>query len=245
MAFVLKDSQFLLGQHNVTSFTGGHDMQQSCTVVEWKPHGNDGYVEKYPGIKTYTHSLNGAADFSASGINSMINPTTVGTQYALTLLPNGSATAVGGPAIFTRGILSDFKAPTGEVDTIAGFSLTVDSDTAEVNGVCGLPLAARTSTTTGSVITMAGPTASQKLYASLNITAVSGTTPALVATIQSATLVGFGSPTTRATFTSANAAGWQWLTPVAGAITDGFWRVVFTISGTTPSFTAACSFGVL
>jgi hypothetical protein len=109
--------------------------------------------------------------------------------------------------------------------------MSMTSDTTAVEGMIAAPLALRSSTLTGSVLTMAGPTASQRLYVGMNLTAATSTAT-MVVTIQSATLVGFGSPTTRATLTATTAATPSWqFTSVAGPITDGFWRAVLTYSG--------------
>ena len=113
-----------------------------------------------------------------------------------------------------------------------------------IRGVIGANRTA-TSSSTGPIQTMAGPTATQSIYAGLHILAMSGTAgPTLAVTIQSATLIGFGSPTTRLTIPTQSAVGAVWATPVLGAVTDGFWRVNFTITGTNPSFTFVGLFGI-
>ena len=60
-----------------------------------------------------------------------------------------------------------------------------------------------------------------------------GTTPTITVIVQSAALVGFGSPTTRLSFTLANGVTSEMLS-VAGPITDAFWRVSYTVTGPTP-----------
>lgn len=242
-AFTLTSSEVLVGSADITTFTGTYTVAGSVAMQEANVHGGGGFVRRYPGLKSFTTSLSGFADFDAGAVSRAITPTSVGSQVPVTIVPVDTATA-GDTAIFTRGLFSDVEATGGAIGEMATFSATVGSDTALVGGMIGAPLAARTSTFTGPVLAMTGPTAAQALYANLHVIAASGTTPSMTVTIQSATTVGFGSPTTRATFTAVTGATSQWITPVAGAITDGFWRVVMTISGTTPSFTAACAFGV-
>ena len=81
------------------------------------------------------------------------------------------------------------------------------------------------------------------MYAGLHITAASGTTPTLVVKVQSDDNAGFTSATDRITFTSANSIGGQW-SSVAGAVTDDYWRVTWTVGGTSPSFTFVVALGI-
>jgi hypothetical protein len=179
---------------------------------------------------------------ASTGITMNITPTNIGTQYAWGASLPGSAAA--DPAVFGRGLLTSYTPIEGAIGDKASFAMTFRQDLVTVlNGQLASTLAARTSTANGTILTMTGPTASQRLYAGLHITAASGSTPTLDVTIESAALVGFGSPTTRITFTQAAAAGWQF-SSVAGAVTDGFWRAVFTIGGSSPSFTVAVFLGV-
>lgn len=80
---------------------------------------------------------------------------------------------------------------------------------------------------------MGGMTSGERMYAGLHLTcATLGTTARmLVMIIQSATASGFGSPTTRATFTRSTAIGAEWATPVAAPSTENlWWRANWTLS---------------
>jgi hypothetical protein len=105
----------------------------------------------------------------------------------------------------------------------------------------------KTVTGSGSVFQLGAVSAAQKLYAALHVLApVAGVTPTLNVKVQSAALVGFGSPTDRITFAQAVALGAQWGAPAAGAITDQFYRVTWTIGGTgSPSFPFVVVVGIL
>ncbi len=70
-----------------------------------------------------------------------------------------------------------------------------------------------------------------------------GGSPTLDVTIESAALVGFGSPTTRMTFSQMTARGAQFAS-VAGAITDPYWRVKWTLGGSTPGFALVVAIGI-
>ena len=64
------------------------------------------------------------------------------------------------------------------------------------------------------------------------------------ASVQSDDAVGFPSPTTRLTFAAATAIGAQQLTLDGPIPTDTFWRINWTIAGTTPSVTALITLGI-
>lgn len=105
------------------------------------------------------------------------------------------------------------------------------------------PGTARTATGTGSIVQVGAVPAGKSMYVALHVVSATGTTPSITVTVQSAALVGFGSPTTRLTFAAATAPGGQILR-VAGPITDAFWRVSYTISGSGPSFLLLAAAGV-
>jgi hypothetical protein len=77
------------------------------------------------------------------------------------------------------------------------------------------------------------------------VIAAGGTLPTLDVTVQSDDAEGFASPTTRLTFTQKSAIGAEFITPVAGPITDTWWRVSWAIGGTTPTFGIVACVGIL
>lgn len=76
-------------------------------------------------------------------------------------------------------------------------------------------------------------TTGQKFYAGLHLTSASlGTTARmLLMSVQSATASGFGSPTTRASFSISTSEGAEWATPVGSLSTEiTWWRASWTLS---------------
>lgn len=105
---------------------------------------------------------------------------------------------------------------------------------------------AKTTTASGTAYELGAVGATQYLYGCLHVLAVSGTDPTLDVIIASDDAEGMASATTRLTFTQKTAVGAQFITPVAGAITDTWWRASWTIGGTeTPTFTFVVSVGIL
>jgi hypothetical protein len=201
-----------------------------------------GFMPRAVGLRAAGMKVAGWSDFASGGFNQQITTSLLGSQQLLYVATPGSA--AGDPAVLTRGTLSMLSSWGGKIGEPAAFVLEAEPDTAAVEGWLAAPLTARTTTANGASVAQAGPSAAQRVYAGLQVTAASGTTPSLTVKIQSAPLANFASPTDRITFSAASAAGWQWSSTGLGAITDGFWRATWTISGTSPSFTFAVVFGV-
>jgi hypothetical protein len=163
------------------------------------------------------------------------------TPHPWTVCPLSAA--VGELAYTTAGLNTSYKLgeAVGEVAPweaqAKGTSLTVRGQVAHPPGT------ARTATGTGTGLNLGALAAGQRLFASLHVLSASGTTPSITARVESDADNTWASPTTRATFTAATAAGGQ-SAEVLGAVTDTWWRVAWTISGTTPSFLFVSALGI-
>lgn len=91
-------------------------------------------------------------------------------------------------------------------------------------------------TATGNETSVARATADHNNVAlTLNVTAASGTTPSMTLALQwSADGTNWGAADPADTFTAVTTTG---VVSKAFAVKAPFWRVAWTISGTTPSFT--------
>jgi hypothetical protein len=241
-AFVLTSSQILLGQHNISNTTGQYAFGGSVDMQDATAHGGGGFTRVLPGLRSWTVDVSGWADYDAGQIASVLTPASVGSQQLVSIKPIGDT--AGDPAHFVRGHVGSLNAPGGGVGDVATIEFGVESDAAGVDGLVAVPLATRTTTFSGAAQAITGPAAGQRMYAGLHVTAANpaaGRT--LTVTVQSATTSGFGSPTTRITFDTMTDVGWQYAS-VPGSITDGWWRAVLTVAGTSPSFTASVVLGV-
>lgn len=177
-------------------------------------------------------------DYSFAAVDSISPPTRI-----VSISPTGADGAV---AYTFQGLHLDYKTGT-QVGSVQPYALNVKGRGTypTIRGNILLPKQAMAATTNGTVTNLGAVSATQSVYASLHVFAASGTNPTLDVTVQSAALVGFGTPTTRITFAQQTAAGSVFATPTAGAITDAFWRVTATIGGTGgPNFTAAVVVGI-
>lgn len=138
-------------------------------------------------------------------------------------------------------------APSGVVGELFRFSVSL-SASGGIGAVRGTILLNGTadSTDDGTAFELGAVGASGKLYAGLHVLAVSGTNPTLDVIVESDTQEDFlDDPTTRITFAEASAVGSEWATPVSGAITDEWWRVGWTLGGTSsPSFDVVVVVGI-
>ncbi|MDQ0992164.1 hypothetical protein [Streptomyces sp. V3I7] len=155
-----------------------------------------------------------------------------------------NAANVGDLAYFTQALRCDYKL-FDAVGEVAPWSSTAKSNWPLVRGqFAHSPGTARTATGTGTGLNLGAVAAGRRLHAALHVLSVAGTTPSITARVESSVDNTFASPTTRLTFTAATAVGGQILRTAGTAITDPWWRVAWTISGTTPSFLFTAALGI-
>lgn len=215
----------------------------SVDMKDFTSFGSGGWKYMQPGLVSHTFALEGFQNFASNTVDANIGLGNIVANASDTysIWPTGGLN-VGDPAYFGQGFEAQVKPLTGAVGDAAVVNANWTGTGKLIEGVVVHPTAARTATGNGTVQALTGPTSTQSLYAAFHVLAVSGT-GTITFKIQSATLVGFGSPTDRITSTAFAAVGSE-LDSVAGAITDGFYRVTWTISGFT-SVTFAASIGVL
>ncbi|WP_406462959.1 hypothetical protein OHB07_16155 [Streptomyces sp. NBC_00111] len=231
-------------------FAPGADLSGASNKIELTSEIEDKDATTYRsgGWKEVLGGL-GSAEISAEGLWEAGDPSMVdnaswadlGGVGPYTVCPTDSV--VGALAYITSGMRADY-AVGDAVGEIAPWSGTVKSSWPLVRGQIGHPPGtARTATGTGTIVNLGAIPAGKRLYAALHVLSATGTTPSITVRIESgdATLT---VPTIRATFTAATAAGGQILRGNGTAITDAYYRVGWTITGTTPSFMFAVSLGI-
>jgi hypothetical protein len=157
------------------------------------------------------------------------------TEKAYTLSP---ATTVQGVAYLGTALSASYK-PEWVQGQLAKFSFDVHGNRKFTRGRLMLALASRSVTGASSEYQLGATSSTQKLVANLHVTAFSGTSLAVI--VRSAALTGMGSPTTRITFTTATAVTSE-NKEVAGAITDQFFDISYTVTAATATF--AVSLGI-
>lgn len=198
-------------------------------------------VSRVGGLQVIAFQAEGYWD---DGADAVLNDRLGLSNVPVTIAPIGSS--VGDRAFVARVATADYQPMGGAVGELSLFSVGGEGSGVPVGRGSILHNATRTATGNAPAGVQVGALSStQSLYAALHITAVAGTNPSLTVKVQSDDNSGFTSPTDRITFTAANATdNLAQFGSVAGAITDDYWRVTYTISGTNPSFTFVLSAGI-
>lgn len=208
---------------------------QDCTV--WGSQ-----ARKYAGgLFTADLSADGFADMTGYDGSLFSN-----FRARTAIVASVSADSVDNSVAYTFEALNHELTPlSGSVGDMAAVSVGATTRNAygAIRGNILLPSAARTSTGNGTARQLGAVSATQRVFSSLHVVAASGTTPTLDVTVRSDDASGFATPTTQLTFTQVTTTTSQFQS-AAGAITDDWWRVTYTIGGTTPSFTFIVIVGI-
>jgi hypothetical protein len=143
-------------------------------------------------------------------------------------------TGIEGDVAYSFQALLAKYAPGGEVGGMGTFDVEAEGSSDRIFRGLILNNTLRTTTGNGSPFQLGAVGATQKLWAALHVLSFVGTN--IVIKIQSAPASNFAAPTDRITFSTVTTRGFQWATPVPGSITDTWWRVVWTLTGTSCLF---------
>jgi hypothetical protein len=236
---IIRNQKIWLGGHDLTGVLNSAAVEDSVALKEATTLG-DSAVRRLAGLRDAKLALEGY--FSASPEDEALNANLGLTDVPVTFgAINGTE---GNLAYLFAAALADYQ-PNGTVGEVFAFAATAQSSAGEplVRGTL-MHNATRTSTANGTARQLGAIAAGQKLYAALHVLTVAGTTPELDVKVQSDDASGFASPIDRITFSQKTGIASEWATPVAGAITDDWWRVTWTIGGTSPSFAFVVSIGI-
>ncbi len=239
---------------NVRLFAGGCDFTTRSNKAELTidyeekdstNFGSGGWKEVLGGLAA--SALGAEGQWEAGDLGKVDNQiwTALGSVGGYTIGPDGAAVA--DICYVGQALQSQYKLG-GSVGDIAPWSAVFAGAWPVARGVFAHPPGtARTATGTGTAIQLGAVGASQYIYATLHVLSISGTsTPTITVKIQSDDNSGFSSATDRITFTSVtDVIGISgYISRLAGAVTDDYWRAQWTISGTDPSFTFVVGFGI-
>lgn len=238
---------------NLHAFVGGYDL--ACRAKSFNAPVPtvqqldvtalcDTWEKSIGGLKSASWSAEVMQDHATDEVDQLLGLANLSTEFPISVVPAGETE---GSVAYTFNANQFAYSPIdGQPDGLAMASLSgMGTGSPVVRGTLMHPNAtARTSsgTTTGVQVGAVGST--QTMYAALHVLSASGTSPTLDVIIESDDNSGFTSDTDRITFTQATGIGSEWST-VAGAITDDYWRIRYTIGGSaTPTFTFAVVIGI-
>ncbi|MFQ5502960.1 MAG: hypothetical protein ACE5EQ_11785 [Phycisphaerae bacterium] len=228
----------LSGDHNQTAWSLTTD------TVEFTAYGAGSPKPRIykPGLSDLTFSMAGYWD-AASGGDEPDNVYfgNIAAQGVLTFSAEGGDD--GETAYSMRSVEASYNPREGSVGEAHSFNVDGKAKGQWLGGTI-MHNATRTASGNGTARQLGSVAAGEYVYAALHVVTVSGTAPTLDVKVQSDSASGFASPTDQITFTQATAGTSEWGTRVAGAITDDWWRVNYTIAGSSPSFLFIVTIGI-
>lgn len=238
----LVDTKIFFAGADLTGFSNKVDLPTTAEPLGSTTFGSGGWNERVGGLFDMQGSIEG---FWQAGDESMPDDnfwTSLGTNaIPATFIPTGGTTD--GDLAYVTKVFEARYDLSGQMGQLVAWAADLQGNAPVARGAVAVTSAARTATGTGTAVQMGAVGTAQRLYANLHVFAATGTSPTLAVKIQSASSSSFSSPTDRITFSTASAiTGIP--SSVVGNITDTWWRAVYTIAGTSPSFTFAVAFGV-
>jgi hypothetical protein len=240
--FVLTDVRLFAGGADLSGSTNKAEIAAEFEEKDSTNYRSGGYKEVLAGLAS--SSINAEGQWEA-GDTSLVDDAAwamLAGRTAWTVCPTDAT--VGAVAYTSYFLTSSYKLG-DQVGEIAPWTGKASGSWPLARGqVAHPPGTARTATGTGTGVQLGAVTAGKRLYASLHVLSAAGTTPSITARVESDDSGGFASPTTQLTFTAATARGGEILRTSGSAITDTWYRLAWTISGTSPSFLFAAALGI-
>lgn len=240
------NASVLVGDLDASPFTNSVTSAVMLDMLDATVCGTGGFRSFAPGLRSGVMAIEGFQDWGVGGFFEKISTADGGVPTLMSVAPIAPAATLtaGDPVAFMRGPIDELTEVTGDAGQLAKMGLHIANDSPFVMGVVLHPLATRSTTASGTAVALTGPTASQTLYAGLHVT--TGTGGTLTVRVQTDDGVGFGTPTTRITFTATTgpvtAGELKFLTPV-NISTETHIRADWTVSA--GSFTFAVNAGII
>lgn len=244
MAHKLVDAVIWLGQYDLSGDHNSVSLTQTVEALKATTFGPTTTTHKnIAGMRGASFEGSGLLSYGASEVEDALRSKFAVVDVPLSIMADGGQATE--TAWFMKSLLTEYTPMGGTVGEVHGFTLKgAPSKSPLVRGQVFAAKAARTATgNSGTAVQLGAVGATQRIYAALHVFAASGTTPTLDVTVKSDDAVGFASPTTVLTLAQATAASSEFKS-AAGAITDTYWRVDWTVGGTSPSFTFAVVLGI-
>ena len=231
-------------QTNVGLYYGGYSLASSFNAIALNlsnsPQDDTVYgdttVSNASGLSTVTLEAEG---FWQSTTDAVLQAS-LGSNEVISVTPVDQS--AGSPSIFIKYTTSSYNPiAKGEVGSMMGFSLSAEGrGEKSVSGeILVIPATYTTSSESSTNASIGAVSATQSVYSALHVTAASGTLDVIVESAPS----NWSGEATRITHTQFTAVGAE-MKSAAGAITDAYWRVKWTVSG-GGSFDFISSLGII
>ena len=237
--FVFNDGKVFSGGYDLSSHITSVNLDITADELDATTINSGGFREKLGGLKDSTLSMDGFYEAGANKPDALLGAS-IGNELIVTTVPDAG---VGNTAYFMKSRLFSYQM-FGSVGEIAPFSISKSqSDDEVVQGKIEID-GALTASGNSTGVQLGAVGATERVYVAIHCYAVSGTsTPTVTFKLQSDDNSSFTSPTDRITFAGITAIGADYQS-AAGAITDTYYRLNYTISGTSPSFSIHATIGI-
>jgi hypothetical protein len=238
---VFTDVQCFLAEYDISGeankFTGNPEVE----ILESRVF-NQATIKRDPALVKFDGTLAGVNDGYVDGSTLEILDTLIGVKVPASLHLAQNPAAEGDLSTIVHAVhagIADLGAEQGALDQ---WQVTLSGDTPAVLGKV-MAIGNKTSSGNGGGIQLGAIASGQSAYAVLH--AYGATSGTIDVTIESDATNSFaGAETTRFTFTQVTTtATYEFLTPLAGPITDTWWRAKWT-SAATPDHDISVSLGI-
>lgn len=224
---VLDDCKFWYGGYDLSGDMNAMTLRLAAELQDTTRFGNATRT-RLGGLKAILANAEGLWNGGDAAVDDVLFDN-LATKQPVTISPTTGAD--GEPAFAFQAVTGNYEAGAA-VGEILPFSVEAESDDSDLVRGTIMHNATRSSSSDGTARQLGAVSAAQRLFASLHVVAITGS-PTLDVIVESDAADDFsGSETTRITFAQATGVGAEWATPVAGAITDDWFRVGFTKGGT-------------
>lgn len=240
MATVLNNAGLYVGGYELSSYFSQVQLSGEADTVDVTGFGATSreYAVGFKGVR-----FSGAGFWNPANSDKPLFDAWGSTDTVFTFPATNST---GGVCYFVRGCEANYGwgMPLGQAATIQFSGAATTGPLVRGNILHRATGVAATSSSTAQQL--GAVSASQRIFAAAHVFSIAGTdTPTITLKVQSDNASNFPSATDRLTFTGMTAIGAQWQEAGPSAITDDYWRVNYTISGTNPVFGFVVSFGIL
>lgn len=241
---VLTGVTLVAGAYDLTSDTNKVELSFDADAKDVTSFASGGWKEVIGGLTSSGATAEGQWEAGAGGY---VDDGSWADSSALTVAPWSIAPAaatVGSLAYLVKVLRSKWSPMAGGVGDVAGWSAAVSSSLSPARGQVAVAKSATIiASGSGTALNLGAVPAGQFLHCAVHVIAATGTTPSFTATLQTDDNSGFTSPATAYTFTAATTPGAQYCR-ISGPLTDTYQRLVWTVSGTSPSFLVFATIGI-
>lgn len=232
----ITDGLVLLGGYDLSGCQNAIASSYGAVALNATVLGNK-TVNNMGGLKTTKVSVKGFWDATADDAPTFAD---IGLTDIMTF---GFTKTEGGIVYFQKQMEAQYSTGT-TVGSLMPYSLSAEAAGDLVRATLLAKQAGVVASGHGSGFQLGAVASGKSVYAALHVTAAGGTSEHDTVILESSVDNTFGSPTTRITFADAGASIGAQLLSLAGPVTDTWWRLKWTLSGTLPSYDFAGSVGI-